>query len=229
MSNNSLHQSQESTESNSENSIEQNVNLDALQKSASNVFHVQCTSIQEFSEGGFHKVYILKMEDGKEYIGRVAFPVYSQWKTESEVAVMEYIRLNSNIPVPKVYYWNSSVNNPVGAKYILMEYLPGIRLCDIWSDLSMEKKKMFLLKIIDIQLELKKLSFSKIGSIFFDGKNDQFKICHVIESDFFTGKRATLSAMERGPFDTTNEYILAFIRNQILYHYTFKSIEQQKY
>ncbi|CAG8801411.1 14174_t:CDS:1, partial [Racocetra persica] len=64
MSNNSSScQSQESTKSNSKNSIKQNVNLDALQKSTSNVFHVQCTSIQEFSEGGFHKVYILKMED----------------------------------------------------------------------------------------------------------------------------------------------------------------------
>ncbi|CAG8810297.1 10139_t:CDS:2 [Racocetra persica] len=162
MSNNSPCQSQESTESNSENSIKQNVNLDALQKSTSN-------------------------------------------KTKSKVAVMEYIHLNSNIPVPKVYYWNSSVNNPHG------------------------KKKMFLLKIINIQLELKKLSFSKIGSIFFDGKNDQFKIGQVIESDFFTGERATLSTMERGSFNTTNEYILAVIRNQILYHYTFKSIEQQKY
>ncbi|CAG8694060.1 7942_t:CDS:2 [Racocetra persica] len=64
MSNNSSsRQSQESTESNSENSIKQNVNLDTLQKSASNIFHVQYTSIQEFSEGSFHKVYILKMED----------------------------------------------------------------------------------------------------------------------------------------------------------------------
>ncbi|CAG8459023.1 26618_t:CDS:1, partial [Racocetra persica] len=51
----------------------------------------------------------------------------------------------------------------------------------------------------------------------------------VIESDFFTGERATLSTIERGLFDTTNEYISAVIRNQILYHYTFKSIEQQKY
>ncbi|CAG8835551.1 7347_t:CDS:2, partial [Gigaspora margarita] len=57
---------------------------------------------------------------------------YPQWKTESEVAVMEYIRLYTNIPVPKVYYWNSSVNNPVVAEYILMEHIPGIHLCDIW-------------------------------------------------------------------------------------------------
>ncbi|CAG8568061.1 15413_t:CDS:2 [Cetraspora pellucida] len=54
MSNNPSHQIQESTESNSEDSIKHNVNLDALQKSASN------------------------MKDGNKYIGRVAFPVYSQ-------------------------------------------------------------------------------------------------------------------------------------------------------
>ena len=78
-------------------------------------------------------------------------------------------------------------------------------------------------------MELKRLTFSKIGSIFFDGKNDLFKIGQVIESEFFTDERATLSTMERGPFNTTNEYISAVIRNQILYHYTFKSIEQQKY
>ena len=71
MSNNSS-----SYESNLENSIVLNVNLDALKKSASNVFQVQCTSMQEFNEGGFHKVYILKMMNGDKYIGRVAFPVY---------------------------------------------------------------------------------------------------------------------------------------------------------
>ncbi|CAG8553569.1 5074_t:CDS:2 [Cetraspora pellucida] len=114
-------------------------------------------------EGGFHKLYILKIKNGNKYIGKVAFPVYSQWKTESEVAVIEYIHLNLNIPVPKVYYWNSSVNNPV------------------------------------------------------------------IESDFFTDEQATLSTIERGSFNTTNEYILAVIRNQILYNYTFKSKKQQKY
>ncbi|CAG8553782.1 19142_t:CDS:2 [Gigaspora margarita] len=229
MSNNSpSRQIQKSTESDSENSIELKVNLDALQKSASNVFHLQCISIQEFSEGGFHKVFIWKMENGKEYIGRVAFPVYPQLKTESEVAVMKYIHLN---PVPNVYYWNSSTNNPVEVEYILMDHMPGIRLCDIWSDLSIEKKKIFLLKIINIQLELKKLTFSKIGMIvfFFNGKNDKFKIGQVIESDFFTGERANLSTMERGPFNTANEYISAVIRNQILYHNTFKFKEQQTY
>ncbi|CAG8548989.1 1060_t:CDS:2, partial [Dentiscutata heterogama] len=184
-----------SRENDLENSIVLNVNLDALKKLASNVFQVQCISIQEFNEGGFHKVYILKMEDGKEYIGRVAFPVYPQWKTESEVAVMEYIHLYTNIPVPKVYYWNSSVNNPVGAEYILMEYLPGI--------------------------QLKKLTFSKIGCIFFD-KNG-FKIGQVIECNFFTGERVTLPTMELGSFNTTEEYILAVIQNQIHYYRAFKS------
>ncbi|CAG8845282.1 37333_t:CDS:2, partial [Gigaspora margarita] len=188
-------------ESDLENSIVLNVNLDTLKKLASNVFQVQCTSIQKFNEGGFHKVYILKMENGKEYIGRLAVSVYPQWKTESEMAVIEYIHLNTHIPVPKVYYWNSSVNNPVGTEYILMEYLPGICLCEIWSNLSIKKKKLFLLKIIDIQLAFKKLTFSKIGSIFFN---------------------------EWSPFKTTKEYILAVIRNQMHYYSMFKSTKKQK-
>ncbi|CAG8438576.1 8228_t:CDS:2 [Scutellospora calospora] len=194
------------------NSVELDVNLEALQESAVSVFHEQCTSIQKLSEGGFHKVYILKMKNDKEYIGRVAFPVYPRWKTESEVAVMEYIRLNTTIPIPKVYYWNSSVNNPVRAEYIFMERLSSSRLCDIWPGLSINKKEMFLLKIIEILLALKKLTFSK-----------------VIEIDLFSDERATLSTMEKGPFNTTKEYILAVIRNKIRYYETFKSIDQQEY
>ncbi|KAF0341916.1 phosphotransferase enzyme family protein [Gigaspora margarita] len=154
MSNNSS-----SYESDLENSIVLNVNLDALKKSA------------------------LNMEDGKEYIGRSAISIYPQWKTE------------------------------IRAEYILMEYLPGIYLCDIKSNLNIKKKKLFLLKIIDIQLVLKKFTFSKIGSIFFNSKNDQFKIGQVVESIFFTGKRATLPTMERSPFKTTKKYILAVIQN----------------
>ncbi|CAG8504957.1 4862_t:CDS:10 [Racocetra persica] len=168
MSNNSS-----SYKSDLENSIVLNINLDALKKSASNVFQVQCISIQEFNERGFHK------------------------KTDSEVAIMEYIHLNTHIPVPK-------------------------------NNLNIKKKNLFLLKIIDIQLAFKEHMFSKIGSIFFDGKNDQFKIGQVIESIFFTGEQATLPTMERCPFKTTKEYILAVIRNQMHYYSMFKSTKKQK-
>ncbi|CAG8458012.1 2051_t:CDS:2, partial [Racocetra persica] len=159
------------------NSIELDVNLEALQESA--------------------------MKNDKEYIGKVAFPVYLRWKTESEVAVIEYIRLNTTIPIPKVYYWNSSVNNPSG--------------------LSINKKEIFLLKIIEILLALKKLTFSKVGSIFFD-KNNQFKIGQVIEIDLFSDEQATLSTMKKGPFNTTKEYILADDENKfVLTHRDFHS------
>ncbi|CAG8853080.1 7588_t:CDS:2, partial [Gigaspora margarita] len=44
------HETAFNCESDLENSIVLNVNLDALKKSASSVFQVQCTSIQEFNE-----------------------------------------------------------------------------------------------------------------------------------------------------------------------------------
>ncbi|CAG8659968.1 2017_t:CDS:2, partial [Racocetra fulgida] len=162
-------------ENDSDDSVELDINLEALQESASKVFHMQCISVpveldinlealQESASKVFHMQCISVQKLSEEYIGRVAFPEYPRWKTESEVAVMEYVRLNTNIPVPKIYYWTSSIDNPVGAEYILMECLPGRRLCNVCSDFVVEKKKIILSKVIDIQLALKKLTiFDNLG------------------------------------------------------------------
>lgn len=41
-------------------------------------------------------------------------------KTESEVATMEFVRKNTNVPVPIVYHHDSSPFNRLGGEYILM-------------------------------------------------------------------------------------------------------------
>ncbi|CAG8720885.1 11523_t:CDS:2 [Rhizophagus irregularis] len=109
----------------SEFSVDLDYNLEGLKKIASNVFGKSCISIEKLGEGGFHKVFILKMEDDNEYIGRIAFPDYPYWKTESEVAVMKYVRERTSIRVPQVYHYESNKENLVGQEYIIMERLPG--------------------------------------------------------------------------------------------------------
>ncbi|GES88371.1 phosphotransferase enzyme family protein [Rhizophagus clarus] len=93
-------------------------NLEGLKEIASKIFGKYCISVNKLREGGFHKVFILKMEDDNEYIGRIAFPDYPYWKTESEVAVMKYIRERTSIRVPEVYHYESNKENPVGQEYI---------------------------------------------------------------------------------------------------------------
>lgn len=41
-------------------------------------------------------------------------------KTESEIATMDFLRKNTNFPVPIVYHHDSSPFNRLGGEYILM-------------------------------------------------------------------------------------------------------------
>ncbi|CAG8567576.1 31319_t:CDS:2, partial [Gigaspora margarita] len=84
-------------ESNLENSFILNANLDALKKSASNVFQVQCTFIQEFNEGRFHKVYTLKMKDGKEYIEKLAISVYHNGRQKVSSDKIQYDAIKDDL------------------------------------------------------------------------------------------------------------------------------------
>lgn len=41
-------------------------------------------------------------------------------KTESEVATLSYLREKTNVPVPKIYHYDSNPYNRLGGEFILM-------------------------------------------------------------------------------------------------------------
>ena len=65
------------------------------------------------------------MDDGSQYIGRLARPYFRRFKTESEVATLRFVAERTTIPAPKVYAWDADPDNLVGAEYILLEKIPG--------------------------------------------------------------------------------------------------------
>ena len=56
-----------------------------------------------------------------EVIARVALPTFSHDKMESEASTKLYIRAHTSVPVPKIYFWDSDPDNPVGAEYMVLE------------------------------------------------------------------------------------------------------------
>ncbi|ELR04707.1 hypothetical protein GMDG_01565 [Pseudogymnoascus destructans 20631-21] len=72
---------------------------------------------------------------------RLALPVDPRYKTLSEVATMEWMRHNANVPVPTVVSHDASSANPVGFEWILMTKLPGKQLADAWRSLSYPAKE----------------------------------------------------------------------------------------
>jgi aminoglycoside phosphotransferase (APT) family kinase protein len=72
---------------------------------------------------------------------RITLPVDPSNKTNSEVATNNFVRQNTDIPVPKIFAFDDSRDNELGFEWILMEMLPGATLERKWRKLSKDAKR----------------------------------------------------------------------------------------
>lgn len=84
--------------------------------------------VTPLAEGDYNKVFLLSFAptSSLEFIFRVAKPLLPWYKTQSEVATMLYVRARTGIPVPRLYAFNSSMDNALGLEWILMEKMEGV-------------------------------------------------------------------------------------------------------
>ena len=66
-----------------------------------------------YVQGVFNKLYRVSAS-GKEYMLRVSLPVDPHHKTKSEVATIEHVRRETDIPVPKILAYDSDKSNELG-------------------------------------------------------------------------------------------------------------------
>ncbi|KJA18344.1 hypothetical protein HYPSUDRAFT_69992 [Hypholoma sublateritium FD-334 SS-4] len=127
----------------------------------------------EGQEQGYARVYSFQLQS-RSVIARVVAPVRPLFKTEAEVAAMEYVRTKTSIPVPEVLSYCSESNNPVGAEWVLMEHVPGVTMGDGWSELNFPEKQRLALDIIDFYDQMYRLRADRCGSIYYsvDTKDD---------------------------------------------------------
>lgn len=67
-----------------------------------------------------YQAYLVTLADTRQLVARVAQRFMPRLKTQSEVATMQYLREMTSIPVPDVYFYDSSPFNRLGCEYILM-------------------------------------------------------------------------------------------------------------
>ncbi|KAJ3537258.1 hypothetical protein NMY22_g5666 [Coprinellus aureogranulatus] len=93
---------------------------------------LRCISISHVGSGAFNHVYRLDFDDGTKLAASVSQDreeVFSREAKESEVATMKFIResgLYPEVPVPEVHAWDAIFSNPVGAPYVLMDFVDGV-------------------------------------------------------------------------------------------------------
>lgn len=159
-------------------------NVPELQRvAASSVEAGKCIDMTKLVEGSFNKTFRLRMDNGINAIARIPHPIAGPrcYMTALEVATMDFVRILLScielhviltrwqarsvlgIPTPRVYTWSADVNNPVGSEYIIMEEAPGVKLVDVWDDLSLEQKIEIMKDLVSLEKRMLSLSFNRSG------------------------------------------------------------------
>ncbi|KAJ5575573.1 serine/threonine protein kinase [Penicillium sp. DV-2018c] len=199
------------------------------------VGHGNVKSIVKLSEGGFNRVLLATMEDGFKAIVKIPYwiSVPKTYATASEVATLTFLR-SKGIPVPEVYGWSSTTENPVGVEYIIMEHASGVGADTRWFDTTKYQKKELVTGIVDIEKKLFEIPFASVGSIYFksnlprqsqgqlyqpgtpdeDRDAETYCIGPIADYMFWYGQRAKLE-LDRGPWSDPRQYLLASANKEI--------------
>ncbi|PKY06081.1 hypothetical protein P168DRAFT_296345 [Aspergillus campestris IBT 28561] len=128
-------------------------------------------------EGGFNRVFIFTLDNGKKIVARLPFRLAgpARLTTLSEVATIRYLQEKTRIPIPEILDWShdsNDINNTVGSEYIIMEHANGVPLHDKWPTMAGDQQVRCINAIYQTMKEMVDLEFPAFGSIYFDDALD---------------------------------------------------------
>ncbi len=183
-------------------------------------------TIKFLAQGAFNKVYLVTLaEKQAEVIARVTLPVDPKWKTLSEVATLDWVCRNTTLPVPEVFAYQADRASAIGFEWIAMSKMPGASLGDRWRDVSFSAKQEIARRLAVFCSEAFRAQLRGIGSLFLDDAeasvptvssqgpqttpgHASFRVLSSVAAEF-TWDRRIFADVSRGPFASSQEWLLA--------------------
>ncbi|KAL8762734.1 MAG: hypothetical protein Q9184_001328 [Pyrenodesmia sp. 2 TL-2023] len=142
---------------------------------------------------------------------------------EAEVFAMKLIYNNSDVPVPRIYSFCSTADNPLDCPFILMERIGGMSLFQRWYPIKTPAnleaiRERALIDIAKAMVQLNRFTFAKAGSLQHneDGKTIEIgpykKVDHFVAFDRMTSALHAdepTSYSHQGPFSSPRDYFLS--------------------
>ncbi|RHZ68026.1 hypothetical protein CDV55_107912 [Aspergillus turcosus] len=192
-----------------------------------------------FLKGSFNISFRFSFGDGRPDV-IIRFPkpghtatAYRDEKVENEVQIMEYLRQNTDIPIPRVHSWGLIAESPQHlGPFIIMDYVDSILLSTILKDPDQENLVLnpkidnnildkIYYQIAYYMFQLSQLTFARIGAI---SKDHASSAWHVTRRPltYNMNELATVAGypddqFSTAPFDRASDY-LASVANQHLVH-----------
>lgn len=175
--------------------------------------------LEKLAEGGFNRIFLITMRDGFRLVARIPYPVTVPkfFAVASEVATLVFLR-SVGLPVPEVYGYSPTSENPAGTEYILMQFLEGASLTDVFNDLGEGDIIAILRQVDELEKRMMSIAFPAGGSLYFAEDLTNIKAAGVkLEcGDFcvgpetsiplWSGRRSQLD-VDRGPCKSLSAFI----------------------
>ncbi|KAM5474969.1 Phosphotransferase enzyme [Microsporum audouinii] len=175
-----------------------------------------CTSMVKLQEGLYNKAFLLSMDNGVQVVARIPNPYLPpRVATASEVATLDFLRNELDLPVPKVLAWSSDKDQPVGTEYIIMEKAPGEELGKSWSTLSISERVGIVSQLVKIQATLSSVDMKHYGSLYYSGEEGGHESIPGVSDRFCIGPSSAIRFWEeermsmaeyRGPWSSPLSY-----------------------
>lgn len=173
--------------------VQEALKLDLLPEYASRLRHrqnsqpqpdespIDCKVVSDPLAGSNHILFQVDFEDQVQWLLKVpangyqgAFDEMSARALRSEALTMRLVKSKTTIPVPEVYEFSDSCDNPLGCPFILMEYIDGRWLFDAWFERDIppeileQNREQALRDVASAVIQLNQFSFGKAGTLTFD-------------------------------------------------------------
>lgn len=128
----------------------------------------EIVDFRKLGEGGLNRIFLVTLRDGFKLVARIPYPILipKAYAYASEVATMVFLR-SKGLPIAEIYAYSFTSENEAGTEYILMEYIEGIDLGDVWFDLEKDEIDSFMDQLAKFESVMMSTSFPAGGSIYY--------------------------------------------------------------
>ncbi|KAF8189311.1 kinase-like domain-containing protein [Pholiota molesta] len=186
-------------------------------------------SLTKLAEGGFNRTFVIALRGGRQVVARVPYPVTANYyAVASEVATIEYMR-SCGIPAPEIYGYSAESNNPAGTPYILMEFVQGSKLSEVWPSLGDQEVISVVRQLTQLESRMMSVPFPAGGSLYFTKdlekvapglgvplEDMRFCVGPDTKLALWYGRRTELDVY-RGPYQSAEAALAAAAHKEIAY------------
>ncbi|KAH8119478.1 kinase-like domain-containing protein [Phellopilus nigrolimitatus] len=183
----------------------------------------QIVDFRKLGEGGLNRIFLITLDTEFQLVARIP-----RTAVASEVATMDFLR-SRGLPIPEVYAYSFTSNNEAETEYILMEYVKGTDLSQIWFDLKEDEIISLMDQLAKIESIMMSISFPAGGSIYYASDlkelsgNEGIPLDEQVESIALEKERFCILIYReqlnifRGPYEDAKSVLVAGAKKELAY------------